>query len=160
MLTQERLKEVLEYNPDMGVFIWIKPPGKRLKYGEVAEYLDARGYYAIGLDKKQYRAHRLVFLYMTGSFPRNEVDHINHNRADNRWANLRDVSRTENGKNQKLNSRNTSSVCGVDWRKDISKWRVRINPGILIGNFSEFADAVIARKEAEKQHGFHANHGN
>ena len=86
MISQGELKEVLEYNPDTGVFIWRKPNGNRVKVGNVAGNKSVNGYIRIKI-KKEYLAHRLAYLYMIGNFPENDIDHINHIKDDNRWVN-------------------------------------------------------------------------
>lgn len=120
-LTQERLKEVLEYVPETGVFIWIKKTHhkvSKIKVGQVAGTVTVQGYVHITIDGYIYRAHRLVWLYVYGCFPDTEdkcfVDHIDQNRSNNRVANLRVVSGSENMRNQKMHSTNTSGFFGVD----------------------------------------------
>jgi hypothetical protein len=114
MLTQERLKEVLEYDPASGNFIWKKRISIRCSVGEIAGKLGPQGYVLIGIDKKQYRAHRLVWLYFFAKFPTEDLDHINGNRADNRLNNLREVSRSVNNQNQRSGkSNNKTGYLGV-----------------------------------------------
>lgn len=80
----------------------------------------------IGIDGTRYLAHRLAFLYMTGAWPDCDVDHINLDRADNRWGNLRQATRSQNMANGKLRSSNTSGFKGVTWVSRLSKWRAEI----------------------------------
>lgn len=102
ILTQERLKELLHYNPETGIFIWIVRTGMRNKVGCVAGTKNPTGYIQIGIDRKFYRVHRLAFLYMTGYCDETKaVDHINGIRDDNRYCNLRLVCALENRQNQK-----------------------------------------------------------
>ena len=112
MLTQKRLKELLYYNPENGIFTWKVCPNtnNRVKIGDIAGGID-EGYVRIRIDSKIYRAQRLSFLYMTGKFPKKEVDHINGLRDDNRWKNLRDVSKSVNQQNTfvaRCNNKSTS----------------------------------------------------
>ena len=91
-----------------------------------------------------------------------ELDHINGDRLDNRIENLRPVTRQENLKNQKRSIANTSGVTGVYWDRETGKWRALIRIGgkvKTIGRFLSFEEAVMARKEAERKNGYHANHG-
>lgn len=108
MLTQVRLKEKYRYSPKTGLF-------KRLKgliTRPVGTIHPTTGYVVIMIDDRQYTAHRLAFLYMTGKFPK-EVDHKNRVRTDNRWSNLREVTRSENIANSKMRKDNTTGFCGV-----------------------------------------------
>lgn len=99
-LTQTRLKELLFYNPETGNFTWLVRSADRIKIGQTAGCLDkTNGYISIKVDKRRYTGHRLAYLYMTGEFP-TEIDHINRNRADNRWENLRNVPHSINMKNR------------------------------------------------------------
>ncbi len=100
-LTQDRLKELLHYCPETGVFTWIKTNGSRGKKGNIAGSINPIGYLDIGVDSKVYKAHRLAFLYVEGYFPEYGLDHINRNKSDNRWSNLRQVSQTCNMRNVK-----------------------------------------------------------
>jgi hypothetical protein len=90
----------------------------------VADYRN-NGYVAINISGKLHRAHRLAFLYMMGAFPENDVDHINRDRADNRWANLRPATRSENKLNGGPHRDNKSSRNGVSWFARDQKWRAR-----------------------------------
>ena len=120
MITIEQLKEVLEYNHDTGVFNWIKRNGPRAKVGDVAG-CKSDGYIVIKINRKRHPAHRLAYLYMTGNFPENLIDHINHIRDDNRWANLRDATNSQNGSNRVKGKNNTSGYKGVRWNKTTKK---------------------------------------
>lgn len=108
MLTQSRLREVLEYQPETGIFIRISGYQKRI--GKVAGRVHPkRGYREIHIDGKLYYAHRLAWLYMTGEWPKDEVDHKNHIRDDNKWSNLRDVTASVNQQNRIACQKNSKS---------------------------------------------------
>lgn len=162
-LTQETLRQLLHYDPETGVFTWLESRG-RVKKGSVAGNQSFNGcklYVSIRILRKLYRAHQLVWLYMMGDIPP-EIDHINGDGTDNRWCNLREVTRQENCRNHRLRSNNLSGVCGVHWDPVNNKWRAEIGlsgKGVKLGRFSNFFDAVCARKSAENRLGFHANHG-
>jgi hypothetical protein len=126
MISQEELKEVLEYNPDTGLFTWIKSNGNHLKVGDVAGSRRNDGYIVIIIKGKSYKAHRLAYLYMIGNFPENSIDHINHIKDDNRWVNLRAATSAQNGANTKKRINNKSGYKGVYWNKRSKKWYVKI----------------------------------
>ena len=175
MLDQKTLKELISYDPDTGVFTWLKRPRHHCKSDVSCAIFNSRsagkkaggickgdGYVVIRVFSAHYKSHRLAFLYMTGSFPPEQCDHINGIRDDNRWANLRPVSHAENGRNQRIPSNNTSGVRGVCWHKETKKWRatIRVDDKFkYLGVFSEKSDAIAVRKAAEKKYGFHPNHG-
>ena len=161
MITQNELKKNLSYDPLTGLFTWIKRRPK-IKVGDIAGNVNKDDYVIICVNLKKYSAHRLAFLYMTGSIPKEQIDHINHNRSDNRWDNLRAVTHLENGKNRSKSERNTSGVTGVSWNKSRCRWVGQIcvdGQRIGLGYHVKFSDAVDARKNAEVLYGFHENHG-
>jgi len=111
---------------------------------------------------RNYMAHRLAWLYTYGQFPEDQTDHINGDGVDNRLSNIRTATASENMRNQRLHSDNTSGTCGVHLNKLTKKWVARICiDGKLkhIGYFVSIDDAITARKEAEIKHGYHVNHG-
>jgi len=158
----DRLKETLHYSPDNGVFTWRITKSRNVKAGRIAGHVNGKGYRVISLDGKLYRAARIAFLYMTGHWPIKHIDHINHNRSDDSWDNLREVSNQDNCKNRSLRSDNTSGAVGVCWCKRNKKWVSNIktsNKRIHLGYFASLGAAVAARKAAEMKYKFHANHG-
>ena len=149
MLTHERLKELLTYDPRTGVFTW-NITISRCKQGRIAGTRDKDGYTIIKIDRKCHKAHRLAYFYMTREWPRGIMDHINRNRSDNRWVNLRPVTEPLNLINKSEFKNNTSGVKGVHWDKSKGKWVAKI------GNhhkacFDTFEDAVKARKHWEAE---------
>jgi len=123
-LTADRLRQLLDYDPESGLFIW--KMSRRVKAGDVAGSLDTRGYVQITVDGKIYRAHRLAFLWMEGTMPPDQVDHINMTRTDNRWSNLRHAERWENLGNRPANSNSKSGIKGVHWDTRRGKWHAQI----------------------------------
>lgn len=97
----KQIDQYLTYNPVTGDFHWIKSPNKKIKIGQKAGYLRPDGYRIIGFDGKLYLCHRLAYFMMEGAMPETEIDHINRNRDDNRWSNLRLATRQENTVNTK-----------------------------------------------------------
>lgn len=160
-INQSVLKARLRYNYKTGEFRWIRDHKHKKLAGVVAGYKN-NGYISITLNGKQYMAHRLAWLYTTGSFPKNSIDHINGIRSDNRMANLRDVTCAENSKNQKIACNNTSGFKGVEWIPSRNKWRALISSDgkkINVGSHDCKIDAVSAVIRARKEYGFHPNHG-
>lgn len=160
-LTQARLKELLHYDPETGVFVWreriLSQNRPSLMGGKIAGGINSKGYRVMSVDGKLYRASRLTFLYMEGYFPEHEVDHRNRIRHDDRWCNLRHVSSQCNSRNCSLLKRNTSGITGVRWTKRRQRWLARIvifRKAIHLGYFSSKLDAAHARWNAEVKHDF------
>jgi hypothetical protein len=157
MITQSRLKELLNYNSDTGVFTWIK------RSGSVAGGLDKCGYIHIRVDYNLYFAHRLAWLYVYGLFPEDQIDHINRVKDDNRFTNLRPATKSQNQMNTPRRSDNKSGHKGVCWSKTAKKW----NSGIRVdgkrkhlGSFNDKSDAILAyNSAADKYYGKFANYG-
>jgi len=128
-LTQTRLKALLSYGPETGVFTWFIAPNGRIRVGMAAGNLNPNGYVHIKVDGILYKAHRLAWLYMTGAWPTEEqIDHINGVRSDNRWANLRECERKINAQNRRkphpLNK--SSGLLGVSRRNPTGGYQARI----------------------------------
>ena len=161
-LTAEQLREQLHYDQDTGVFTWLASNRIGIN-GNTAGYIHKRyGYRYIKVNTVAYRAARLVFLFVTGDWPPHHIDHINHDRADDRWLNLRPVTSAENARNQSRRVNNSSGVLGVSRHIPLDKWhaRIGINGRVRhLGYFDNFDDAVRARRAAEIRHDFHENHG-
>jgi hypothetical protein len=112
LLAQKRLKELLHYDPDTGLFTRVKQVG-RFNSGEVVGYSNGRGWLRVKIDGKHYKLHRLAFLYMEGEFPPEEVDHKNRIRDDNRWCNLRHATRGKNNVNRLTKGNSDTGYRGV-----------------------------------------------
>jgi hypothetical protein len=126
-LTVEMLRSLLDYDPDTGIFWWRVQPSRRAKAGEAAGCVDSYGYTCIRINGMQFKAHRLAWLHFHGLWPEQQIDHLNGNRADNRIANLRDVSRSMNLQNQtRPQKSNTSGFLGVSWKKGKNRWQALI----------------------------------
>jgi hypothetical protein len=123
MLTQERLKELLQYDEHTGVFTWIKITSNRVKIGCIAATTNSHGYLYIRIDGKQYGAHRLAWLYMTGFMPKDVIDHIDGNPKNNVISNLREATQQQNLHNLRKSVKNTSGYKGVHFHKGTNKWR-------------------------------------
>jgi hypothetical protein len=127
-LTAERLRALLKYNPETGEFTWIQKPAKRICAGSVAGAKRPDGYIQIGIDKRLHFAHRLAFLWMTGTVPGGEIDHIDRDTSNNRWANLRAVTTSLNQQNRRgaQSNNKTSGVLGVSWNARRGAWMAQI----------------------------------
>jgi len=163
MINQIELKKIIHYSAETGHFTWLISPSKNVKRGDMAGCISNDTLYMkIRINKKQYSAHRLAFLYMTGKWPENQIDHINHIRNDNKWSNLREATSTENNRNQSISKSNKSGFTGVYWSKLERKWKAQIkinNKVIGLGTFIDKEKAILKRQIANILFGFHENHG-
>lgn len=156
MITQERLKELFHYDADSGNFTKASNGGKR-KAGDLCGTTNAHGYRTMKVDGSMYYAHRLAFIYMTGNQPKHFIDHINGNKSDNRWINLREATRAENSMNRGKLSNNKSGFKGVRLDKRCNRWIAQIvinKKQVVIGRYDTKQEAADAyAKEALKIHG-------
>lgn len=161
-LTQERLKELLSYDPETGVFVRRKQAGAS-RAGSIAGAPNTSGYIYISVDSTSYRAHRLAWFYVYGVWPNSDLDHINRVRSDNRLDNLRAASRAQNLLNVPNKYPNSLGVKGVRWFTRTRRWQARVkHNGIQynLGYFRNFGEAVArVRAKREELHGEFANHG-
>jgi hypothetical protein len=158
MITQKRLKEVVTYDPETGKFCWKQTRSGRRSgiFGSI----DANGYGRVCIDGKRYLLHRLAFLYMTGKFPENHVDHVDRVKLNNAWVNLRNAVPVENNRNVGMRVVNTSGATGVWWEKDRCKFRVGIKAGgrtIYGSRHNDFESAIQQRNEMVVK--YHADFG-
>lgn len=119
----DKLKAHVSYCPETGDFVRKLPTGLR---GRVTGHQQSCGYIQIVIDRKYYYAHRLAWLFVTGSWPKSQIDHIDGDRKNNRFSNLREASNSENQQNTKLRSDNTSGFPGVSWSKKANQWKAKI----------------------------------
>lgn len=162
LLTQEYLKSILHYDESTGVFTYKLPIKRGSVVGDKAGYIN-NGYVKIMINGIIYNAHRLAFLYMEGTFPEEVVDHIDRNRANNVWKNLRKASESSNQHNRGKGRNNNSGFKGVWFNKRRNKFRCRVGlygRCIHIGYYNTIEEAIKARQEAaDKLHGEFANNG-
>jgi len=157
-LTATELREELHYDPDTGIFTWLKIAKGRY-VGSVAGCASGDGYRRIHVGGRStgrlYYAHRLAWLYMTGEWPSHQIDHINRDPKDNRWCNLRAATPRQNRGNRHGAQRNSwTGIRGVHYRTDIRKWMAHISPhGKLkvLGYFANLEDARAARSKASRE---------
>lgn len=115
-LTVEHLKSILHYNPETGVFTWLKHFG-RVTSGTIAGSLNKFGRVMIRIDRTAHPASRLAWFYMTGLWPNFEIDHEDTESTNNRWQNLREATRTQNNANVPVRSHSVSRLKGVRFHK-------------------------------------------
>lgn len=162
MLTAEEARRLFAYDPETGILTWKISPSKKMKAGDVAGSKNVNGYIQVMVKGKFYRVHRIIILIVTGCWPPDKVDHINHVPDDNRLENLRCVTFCENSRNMKASGANSSGYTGVNWHKCAKKWRAYICVNykhIQLGSFTDLDDAIAARDAANIKYGFHPNHG-
>lgn len=165
-LDQKLLKQLITYNRKTGQVIRVAKISSSGTINEcdpfVPKSITPYGYYQLSILGRPYPLHRLIFLYMKGRFPKEDVDHKNGDRLDNKWSNLREVTRHRNLKNVGIRSTNTTGHIGVHLRADTGKFHAYINHKRIkysLGDFSRFEDAVKVRQQAEKEFKFYKNHG-
>lgn len=163
LLTQERLKEMLSYDPKTGHWTWLvdtktgRGAGRvHMKAGSQAGAVShAKGYRKIGIDGQRYLAHRLAFLWMTGEWPKHQVDHIDGDGGNNAWNNLRDVTRSVNMQNRKRATKDSlTGILGVTFNRNRQKWVAQItinNAPKGLGYFETSEAAHHAYLEAKRQ---------
>lgn len=181
-LTYDEISKLLKYDPETGKFYWLpRPvemfPGTGFKGGaeskaktwnaryagkEAFTSLHNRGYVQGGILGRGYLAHRVAWVLTTGEWPRDQIDHINGDRTDNRICNLREVSNAENARNMSVSKRNKSGVVGVFWDGRLKKWTACIGENSrtkYLGSFEDLQQAIAARERALAERKFHPNHG-
>lgn len=179
MITAEHARKILDYNPETGDLVWkyrplrsfsSPPHGKSWNSrnaGKVAGstyWQDGKytGYTRISIGGRRYPAHCLAWLIHYGEKRQGVIDHIDGDGTNNRISNLRDATRSENSKNARVYSRNTSGLCGVRYIPHKRKWEARItSEGVRtrLGYHYTIFDAACARRSAEVSMGFTDRHG-
>lgn len=152
-LTQKRLKEVVRYDRQSGLFYWRVSTGK-VSRGAVAGHTDSNGYTKLSIDGVKYFAHRLAWLYVYGQWPRQNIDHIDRRRNNNRLSNLRDVGQSMNGLNGPVRRNNSSGYTGVSYDSRRQNWVAYVNRGPHkkhLGAYKTLTDAALARHAALAQ---------
>lgn len=154
------LKSILNYDPLSGEFIWRsradRSPWWNNRYGgKRAGYISPIGYCHIGINDRLYAAHRLAWIIMTGEDTRDQIDHIDCNKSNNAFANLRRASHAQNQQNRHAQSNSASGIKGVCWHKGGRKWAAKLKVGkryYHLGLFDTIDDAASAYAAAVKEH--------
>lgn len=177
--TPDTLRQLLDYDPETGALRWRKRPVALFDGGKDPEKSarfwnaryagnpaftakDGKGYHHGSVLNHNHRAHRVAWAIHYGEWPKETIDHIDHDKTNNRISNLRAVSPHENHLNLKRYAQNTSGVTGVVWCKRTSRWQAQMSISgryVYLGRFDNLSDAANARKSAEREHSFHDNHG-
>jgi len=147
MLTQEKLKILLHYDAETGIFTNRITRGSRSVAGNITGSEDVYGYWIIHIESRPYKAHRLAWLYMTGAWPKGDIDHINELKCDNRFVNLREVNRSKNVSNQGPMVNNYLQIRGV--YMDRNKFRVSKSINGIRYNLGTYDTLDEARRIAE-----------
>ena len=154
MITSERLKELVIYEPTTGIFTWRISRGGCVKQGATAGSL-TNGYVSIAIDAKRYKAHRLAWLYVFGVWPKDEIDHIDTNKSNNRIANLREATHSENMQNQRSSPKTSATgLMGAHFYKRTKKWQASITVGgnlKHLGYFNTANEAHDAYLKAKRE---------
>ena len=173
-ITQEYARECLNYDPETGIFRWKKRPIHHFPSTHSANQsnshfedkqagsIDKIGYLVIVLSQKRHKAHRLAWLMINGNMPKSCIDHVNGVKTDNRFMNLREATVSQNSRNSKLRSSNSSGHKGVTWSNDRNKWigRVMIDGKTHQKRFDHIEEASSwCKKMRTTHHSEFANHG-
>lgn len=176
-LTQSEIRKYLTYNQFTGEMFWnkltpndfkhtIRPKqfcnAWNTKYANKkagCKHESSPGYFyeVLRFKQKNYKLHTIAWIYVTGKYPKYQIDHIDCNACNNKFSNLRDIPQPKNMLNTSLRSNNTSTVKGVSWCKERNKWEAYITVDkkkINLGRHTNFDDAVLARFGAEQKYGF------
>ena len=174
------LRLLIDYDPETGALVWRVRDVSFFTDGERsaihcmrvwnARYAGnpafkgktSAGYFRGGIFSRRYLAHRVAWAIYSGAWPENEIDHINGDKLDNRIANLRSVTRQENGKNRATGINNKSGTTGVYWYNRDLVWVAQVSKNGKnkhIGCFKSKDEAIEARAKANLEYGYHANHG-
>ena len=142
-LTAETLRVLFQYCPETGFFTRIVNRRGHARAGDVAGS-NSLGYVRIHISGRYYLAHKLAWLWVYGHWPSTHLDHINRSKSDNRIANLREVSQSENLQNTPLSSRNTSGYRGVSYFKKTGQWQAYIATNRKLHHLGLFDSAESA----------------
>lgn len=150
-LTHERLQQILNYDPETGVFTWRISPRYRIPHGSRAGFIGGKGYRSICINNRTYRCNRLAWFYMTGVWPVQQIDHKNGDKTDDSWGNLRPATNAQNQWNVPPRKDNSSGMTGVYWFKPKQRWTAMLfinGKRKFLGSFKTKDEAIEARRQA------------
>lgn len=130
-ITAEQLRAAVNYDPETGIFTWRQRDNMSVQWngrhaGHRTGWCDHNGYTIVNINYRHWRAHRLAWLYMAGEWPAHQIDHINGDRGDNRFANLRVATGSQNSGNTRKHRDNRSGYKGVYWNAKNNRWLAQI----------------------------------
>jgi hypothetical protein len=145
-LTQQRLREILHYDPETGEFRWRQRRGNGIRVGEIAGCLVQGGYRCIKISGRSYRSHQLAWLYMIGAWCGAAIDHRDQDPANNSWNNLRQSTPSNNNANRRRHRNNTSGFQGVYLERESGKWVARVRKEGRTHHLGRFVTAQAAHE--------------
>lgn len=158
-LTQAEVRRLFDYEPGTGDLFYKISTSAKIKVGDVAGCkivtFNCARQIVLGINYHSYQAHRIIWLWVTGEWPVDEIDHEDGNGWNNCWHNLRPVTHSQNLKNQAVRKTNTSGTTGVVWDKNRNKYlaKIRVDYRIInLGRFMNIDEAILARKAAEAKY--------
>lgn len=157
-LTADYVREILHYDSKTGIFTWKVMLSRRGMPGAVAGRFNTKNRIKIGINNREYMAHRLAWLYMTGSWPKYEIDHWDENQSNNRWKNLRHATPSENHRNrgpQRNNKTGQKGVCYYKARNYFIAFIKHKGKQHILGYFKTLEEAVEARLKGERKYHGH-----
>jgi hypothetical protein len=145
MISQSELKEILNFNPKTGIFTRKITVRYNAKIGDEPGWIDNNGYRVMEIETHRYFAHRLAWFYVYGVWPKNEIDHIDHNGSNNKIDNLREATRSQNNQNRiKAQTFNSTGMIGVSFHKSAKKYSAQIR----VNNKNKYLGLFLTPEEA------------
>jgi len=145
------VRSLFNYDFETGVLTWKVRKANCVQIGQTAGSMGTTGYLVVMISGRTYTVHRIVWLLVTGKWPKCDLDHIDRDRANNRFSNLREANRSQNCANRTRSSNNTSGVKGVHWLGRKNRWQARITVDgkrLSLGSYRNLEDAQAAYAKA------------